>query len=455
MRIAYLCNRYPAISLTFILREVRALRELGVRVDTFAIRRAIGGHLRSTADREEFASTYAVLPPSPVALLRAHASAFALHPLRYLGTLALALRLRPRGLRGIVWQCFYFAESMVIWRECRRRGIHHIHAQFANVATDVALLASQFGGGRRGTWSWSFTLHGPVEFYDVSQSRLAEKLKRARFAICISDFARSQAMAFLDQREWSKLHVVHCGVDPAVFRPAEESPERPQPGGLRVLNVGRLIPLKGHAELLRAIATLRERGIGARLTLVGDGPDRARLESLAAELDVAEATTFTGAVGQDEIAELYRAADVFCTPSFAEGVPVVLMEAMAMQIPVVATRIAGIPELVEHEVSGLIVSPGRPDQLAAALEELALDPDRSRAFGAAGRAKVSAEFDVRRSAHALRAIFAAELGFTASAEGTKASGQPADARASLQPAAGRLDHCASESGQRTTEPALQ
>jgi glycosyltransferase involved in cell wall biosynthesis len=402
MRIAYLCNRYPAVSLTFILREIRALRLLGVDVDTFAIRRALPGHLLSPVDREEHARTYAVLPPDPAKLALAHLVAIALHPLRYVETFVLAMRLRPRGLRGAIWQCFYFAEAITIWRECRRRGITHIHAQFANVATDVALLASHFGGG---DWSWSFTLHGPVEFYDVFQSRLTEKLNRAKFVVCISDFARSQAMAFVDRKRWEKLHVVHCGVDPGAFRPGERSSGAAPGGRLRVLSVGRLIDLKGHAVLLDAIAASRDDGVEMRLTVVGDGPCRDALESLASQLGIAEQVTFAGSVGQDQILKFYADADAFCLSSFAEGVPVVLMEAMAMEIPVVATRIAGIPELVEHGLSGLLVAPGRSDQLAGALATLAGDPQQRRTMGAAGRAKVIAEFDVAKSAGRLRELF--------------------------------------------------
>jgi len=405
MRIAYLCNRYPAVSLTFILREVRALRRLGVDVQTFAVRRAFPEHLVSAADREECARTYAVLPPDPGALALAHLSAAVLHPLRYLGTLGLALRLRPRGLRGAVWQGFYFAEAIVIWRECRRRGISHIHAHFANVATDVALLASYFGGGRTGDWSWSFTLHGPVELYDVTRSRLPEKLRRAQFVICISDFARSQAMAFLEHEQWGKLRVVHCGVDPDVFRPVEHSNEAMPARDLHVLSVGRLIDLKGHALLLEAVAVARAEGVQARLTIVGDGSTRPALEARAARLGLVDEVTFAGAVGQDDIAGFYADADIFCLASFAEGVPVVLMEAMAMEIAVIATGIAGIPELVEDGVSGLVVPPGRADRLAAALRTLADDPALRRAMGKAGRAKVLAEFDVAKSAAQLRELF--------------------------------------------------
>jgi glycosyltransferase involved in cell wall biosynthesis len=403
LRIAYLCNRYPAVSLTFIQREVRALRDLGMRIDTFAIRQAFPEHLLSAADREEYQSTFAVLPPKPARLFAAHAHALLLHPLRYAATLALALTLHPRGLRGLVWQCFYFAEAVLVWRTCHRRAIRHIHAHFANVAADVALLASHLGGEG---WSWSFSLHGSVEFFEISQSRLAEKLRRAKFVICISDFARSQAMAFLEQPQWAKLHVVHCGVDLVKFRRAQHPPDS---GPTRVLSVGRLIEAKGHAALLDAIGLVRTEGVDARLTVIGDGPQRAALESLSARRGLEGAVTLAGSIGQDEIAAAYAATDIFCLASFAEGLPVVLIEAMAMEIPVIATRIAGIPELIEDGVSGLLVTPGRPDQLADALAVLSRDPRRRRAIGIAAHAKVVAEFDVRDSAGALRAAFAAAL----------------------------------------------
>jgi glycosyltransferase involved in cell wall biosynthesis len=421
MRVAYLCNRYPAISLTFILREVRMLRRLGVDVQTFAIRRAFPDHLLAPADREEYGRTFAVLPPDPRVLALSHLHAAARHPLRYLQTLLLALRLRPAGVRGGLWQCFYFAEAIVIWRECRRREITHIHAHFANVATDVALLATHFGGGSERGWSWSFTLHGPVEFYDVSQSRLAEKLRRARFVVCISDFARSQAMAFLDSDAWDKLTVVHCGIDPSEFYRPEHAPAAS--GVPHVLTVGRLIDLKGHAVLLDAIAASHAAGTPMRLTIVGEGPTRRALEARAARLGIAERVEFAGATGQDVIAQLYADAAIFCLASFAEGLPVVLMEAMATELPVVATTIAGIPELVEDGVSGLLVSPGRPDLLADALCALAGDPARCAAMGAAGREKVRAEFDVASSAAQLSQLF----GSVASAP--RRSGSPAAAPA--------------------------
>jgi glycosyltransferase involved in cell wall biosynthesis len=410
-RIAYLSGRYPALSHTFVMREVEALRRLGEDIETLSIHRARSEDLLTDADRDACRTTFAVLPISPTSLVRAHLEALRARPIRYLKTLALALRMSPPGLRGTLWGVFYFAEAMVIWQHCRRTGVRHVHAQFADTATESALLVSHFesgrGGGRR-AWSWSLAVHGPVEFYDVSVNRLGEKLRRASFALSISDFGRSQLMALVDEEHWDKLHVVHCGLDPAVF---EHTGEDTRAGDeSRIICVGRLVHHKGHAILLEAIAELARKGVPVRAVIVGDGPKRASLERLTKRLAIADRVVFTGGVGQDRIRDLYAEADICCLPSFAEGIPVVLMEAMAIGLPVVTTRIMGIPELVEDGVSGLLVPPGRPTELAHAIERLIDDPAARRRMGSAGRERVVADFDVNRSAEKLSGIFRRELG---------------------------------------------
>ncbi len=408
LRIAYLCSLYPAVSHTFILREVSALRRLGAEIATFSIRRAGVEHLLADADRAAFQSTFAILPPRWVRLLRTHLGIVLSAPLAYLSTLLLALRLAPRGLRGHVWQVFYFIEAVVLWEECRRREIRHMHVHIANVAADVALLAAHLGSATEDEpWSWSFTMHGPTEFFDVSHFRLAEKLSRARLVVCISDFARSQLMSLSEPEVWDKLHVVHCGIPIDQF-PRSHSADRPgvEPS---ILYVGRLVPEKGQAVLLEALGALVERGRQVSVTLVGEGPGRADLERLAERLGIAARTSFLGAVGQDDIRAIYAGASVFCLPSFAEGVPCVLMEAMATGLPVVSTRITGIPELVEDGHTGLLVAPGRADELAGALERLLADPALCRELGVNARAKVIEEFDAERSAEQLYALFTREL----------------------------------------------
>jgi colanic acid/amylovoran biosynthesis glycosyltransferase len=420
VRMAYLCGQYPAISHTFVLREVEALRRRGVEIDTFSIRRASADHLLADADRVAFQTTFAILPPRPIRLLGAHLRLAMRAPGAYLRTLARALRLAPAGLRGHLWQVFYFGEAVVLWEECRQRGIRHIHVHLANVAADVALLAAELGSAVEPAhrWSWSFTMHGPTEFFDVGRFRLAEKLQSARLVVCISDFTRSQLMSFCDPAEWGKLHVVHVGIPIEQFTNPHEGEhdgsgshedQRGANAGDRILFIGRQVPEKGEGVLLEALALLAERGLEVEATLAGEGAARTDFEALAERLGIASRTSFPGAVGQDDICALYAAASVFCLPSFAEGVPGVLMEAMAMETPVVSTRITGISELIDDGRTGLLVAPGRADLLADALERLLLDSALCREMGSAAREKVIVEFNTEVSAERLHALFLREL----------------------------------------------
>jgi colanic acid/amylovoran biosynthesis glycosyltransferase len=384
---AFACvvSRYPAVSHAFIVREVRALRQRGIDVHTFTIRRPRSGELLSAADREEHARTFAVLPPRPLKLIASHARALATHPLRYFGTLAAALRLSPPGARQRLWRVFYFAEAMIVWAECRRRGLRHLHAHFANVGSEVALLAARFGGPE---WSWSFMMHGSTELFSETPHRLPDKIRGARLVVCNSDFTRAQLMKLVGREEWDKLQVVRCGIDAGAFAPRQERGG----GRLQVLTVGRLVPGKGHALLLEALYALRARGIEVDATFVGDGPDRAGLEALTRELLLQRQVRFVGAVGQDELPEWYAQADAFCLPTLAEGLGVVLLEAMASGLPVVSTRVMGVPEVVEDGATGLLVSPGRVDELADALERLAASPELCERLGRHGRIRVDTEF---------------------------------------------------------------
>jgi glycosyltransferase involved in cell wall biosynthesis len=403
VRIAYVSSRYPAVSHTFIQREVAALRAIGIDVDTVAIRRAAAGEVLSQADRAEARTTYAILPVTLRRLAGAHLGALLRYPRAYRTTLARALKLAPRGLRGRLWQMFYFGEAVVLWDHARRRRVGHLHAHFANVGSDVALLAARLGAAAgRGPRSWSMTMHGSTEFYDVREHRLPEKVADAAFVACISDFTRSQLMLSADPADWGKLELVRCGVDPEAFAPPARDGDRPP---LRVLTVSRLVPGKGFALLLDALADAVGRGHDVVLAVVGDGPDGDALRARARRLGIVERVRWLGAVGQDEIRGHYAQADVFCLPSFAEGVPVVLMEAMAAELAVVATRIAGIPELVADGESGLLVTPARADELADALARLAADPQLRRRLGRAGREAVLDGYVAGRWARVLAELF--------------------------------------------------
>ncbi|MDJ0630915.1 MAG: glycosyltransferase family 4 protein [Rhodobacter sp.] len=386
--IAYLTGEYPALSHTFILREIAALRAEGREVLTCSIRRTSGAHVAGEDEAREAAQTFYVISEatSPVTLFRALGFGLA-RPGRLAGALGLAWRTRPPGLRALVWQLFYLLEALVLARHLSDRGARHLHNHFANSSCSVAMLAAGLAD-----IPFSFTLHGPAIFFEPRLWRIDEKIARAKFVACISHFCRSQGMIFADQAHWPKMQIVHCGVTPDRYGRGD------QPPGQTLVFVGRLAAVKGVAVLLDAMAALKDRFPEARLTLIGDGGERAALERRARDLGLDQSVTFAGARTQAEVAEALRGADIFVLPSFAEGVPVVLMEAMASTLPVIATRIAGISELVEEGVSGHLVPPGSDTALAEAIAALLEDPDARRRMGAAGRAQVEASFDIAKEA---------------------------------------------------------
>jgi colanic acid/amylovoran biosynthesis glycosyltransferase len=406
-RVAYLVSEFPAVSHTFIAREIDALRARGVDVVTMSIRKTPAERLLSDADRRAAAETFTVFPLRKVRFVLAHARAALTRPARYLATLRLALAMSAGGMRANLWQLFYFAESILVWSECRRRRVRHVHAHFANVASAVALLAADFG--QSDGCRWSFTMHGYTEFDEVTRYALAEKVRRAAFVSCISDFCRSQLLKLVEPGYWDKLVVVRCGLDTREVRalPARRQADAPAGDGtpLRLLFVGRLVPEKGVPVLLGALAELKRRGLKVDAVLVGDGPYRDELVAASRRLGLAEQLEFTGALTGTAIAPRYREADVFCLPSFAEGLPVVLMEAMANELPVVTSRLAGIAELVDDGVNGYVVPPAREDVLVDALQSLAADPGLRARMGRAGRERVLRDYDVGRSAEQLQGLF--------------------------------------------------
>lgn len=257
---------------------------------------------------------------------------------------------------------------------------------------------------------WSLTVHGLADFGNPIRSRLRSKIADASFVVCVSDFGRAQAMLHNRPEHWSKIHVVRCGIDPQSFTPGAESHADRSGKPLRLLNVARLGPEKGHLVLLDAIKALSEADVDVVCTLVGEGPERARLEECIRRLGIGDRVRLAGAVGQEELIDYYHAADLFVLPSLAEGLPVVLMEAMACGLPVVASRIAGIPELVEDGVSGLLVPAGRADALAAGIGRLAADVGTRRKMARHGRERVIREYDGQRCIEPLFELFSEALG---------------------------------------------
>jgi glycosyltransferase involved in cell wall biosynthesis len=376
-KIAYLTGEYPRATDTFIQREVAALRTHGHEVMTYSIRKTGVEHLVGDEQRREAARTFYVLrhAKSLGRLAKSHLGWITRRPSNYWRGLKLAFETSPGGLKALAYQLFYFAEAGVLADDMRRRGVRHLHNHIAKSSCSVAMLASEISG-----IPFSFTLHGPDIFFAPDHWRLDKKIEKASFVACISHFCRSQAMSFSPTQAWRKLHIVHCGVEPERY--AGDTA-----GGKKLLFVGRLAAVKGMPILLDALKRLPK---DISLTVIGDGPDRAALEEQAAPFR--ERVQFLGYQSQTEVAEALKAHDVFVLPSFAEGVPVVLMEAMAAARPVITTRIAGVPELVEHGVSGTLVPPGDVDALSDAIHSVTQDIELQKKMGRAGRAKVEAEY---------------------------------------------------------------
>ena len=258
-------------------------------------------------------------------------------------------------------------------------------------------------------------MHGPTEFSNIRAFDLDNKARDAKFIVAISDYARSQLLAVLPVQDWPKVVVVRCGLsfdDVPVPAPRIRGSDDP----LRVLCVGRLVPEKGLAILLQAIAELRGQQHACELILLGDGPERKALEQLTQELEISDVTRFLGAVGQDEIHQWFDWADLFCLPTFAEGLPVVIMEAMASGVPVVTTRITGIPELIEHGHTGLLVPPGRPEAIARALLDLS-DRDRAAQIAKAAAKRVAELHNIDEEARKLAFLFRGQLSARSGSQG--------------------------------------
>lgn len=396
-KIAYLTGDYPKVSHTFILREVESLRACGLHVVTCSIRKPAASEFKGEEERRARAETFYVIEAArnPLRVLSAHGELIARSPRKWFEALRLSLRTRPPGMKALIWQLFYFIEAGVLARHLQTMGITHLHNHFGNSSCSVAMLCSVLSG-----IPFSFTEHGPAIFFEVERWALREKIARAQFVVAISHFCRSQLMLFSDPSDWGKIVVVHCGVDPSGYGKQPRGPF-----GTRVVFIGRLDPVKGAPLLVEAMRQVIMHHPEAQLTMVGDGPARASAEAKAKALGIARNVTFTGFQSQGAVAALLENQDMLVLPSFAEGVPVVLMEAMASRIPVIASRVAGVQELVEDGISGFAVPPGDVSTLADRIMQLMEDPDLAVQMGRAGRTMVEREFDIAAEGRWLAEVF--------------------------------------------------
>jgi len=408
LRIAYLLSRYPAVSHTFFLKEVVGLRERGIDIRVASInppdrsRESLPPVEGIEADH-----TYYVKSGGIVGLgLRVLTVAVG-NPIVTLRGLHAALRLGGWDMKARAYAVFYLAEALLVGQWMRRQSLHHLHVHFGGAVATVGMITAQ-------AWQvpWSITLHGPDEFFDQEAFYLRQKVESAVFVVCISDFCRSQVMRLAPNLTEDRFEVVRLGVDCTALLPPIPS----EPGVIRsakdagLVCTGRMVSAKGHRILLEALAPLAAEGVPISCTLIGDGPERFSLEALSGRLGIAGLVRFVGALAhQATLAEVAR-ADLFVLASFAEGLPVALMEAMALGVPCISTTIAAIPELIEDGENGLLVSPSNVPALSDALRKLAADADLRLRLGQRARATVEQQYNLACNLDLLAATWARRLG---------------------------------------------
>lgn len=388
--IAYLLSRYPARSHTFLLNEVLGLRARGLPIAVASINppdRATGDLPRQEAS--EARAAFYVKGGRKEAMLWSLLSTACTHPAVVARGLRAIGRLPSLSLRERAFSIFYLAEALLVGRWMQRRRLAHLHVHFGGPVASVGLLTSI-------AWQvpFSLTIHGPEELLDPVRHQLSAKLSQASFVLCISDFCRDQLRGLTPPAEWPKFRVIRLGVDPLLLAPFSAARPGAHPPPPTLVCVGRLVPEKGHGILLEALRLLRERGIALRAVLIGTGPLEAKLQGRVAQDKMQDCVSFTSGLSHEQTLAQVRCADVFALASFAEGVPVALMEAMSLGVPCVSTAIAGIPELIHTGESGLLVAPGDPVGLADALQALLADDALRRRLGSAGRQRVLLDYNL-------------------------------------------------------------
>jgi glycosyltransferase involved in cell wall biosynthesis len=396
MRIAYLVNQYPANSHSFIRREILALERQQFDVMRISLR-GWDGDLIDPDDRIERERTHYVLRAGMAPLFLALVRTLFTHPARLAGALRLAWRMSRRADRAFPVHLAYLAEACRIETWLRRAGIEHIHAHFGTNSAEVAMQVHALGGPR-----WSFTVHGPEEFDRAPHLHLAEKIHRCSFVVAISSFGRSQLFRLAGQADWPKVHVIHCGLDRSFF----DAPPSHPPATPRLVCVGRLCEQKGQFLLIEAARRLAANGTDFELVLAGGGDLHAQIDSLIIRYKLRDRVRITGWISGPEVREQILTARALVLPSFAEGLPVVLMEAMALRRPVISTYVAGIPELVRPGEHGWLVPAGDVEALAAAMQACLASPvETLTRMGKAAREVVLERHNIDIEAAKLAAIF--------------------------------------------------
>jgi glycosyltransferase involved in cell wall biosynthesis len=402
IKVAYVVNQYPHVSHSFIRREILALETHGVAVARFSIRPSSVG-LVDAGDRAEQQKTRVILEGGALALVLALLGTALRRPGSWWQALRAAVRMGRRSERGVLRHLAYLGEACVLLRWLQQEGdVRHVHAHFGTNSAAVVMLARLLGGP-----PYSFTVHGPEEFDQPAALSLGEKIAHAVAVVAVSEFGRSQLFRWIAHNEWPKVHVVRCGVDAAFLAGGPQAVA----DGRRLVCVGRLCEQKGQLLILDALAELTAQQVPFEMVLAGDGPMRAEIERRLQALGLERHVRITGWISNEAVKQELLQARILLLPSFAEGLPVVLMEALALGRPAISTYVAGIPELVQPGVSGWLIPPGSVPALVTAIRSaLETSVEELQRMGRSGAAAVAARHDARGEAARLAGLFRQTLG---------------------------------------------
>ncbi|MGE3532897.1 MAG: glycosyltransferase family 4 protein [Steroidobacteraceae bacterium] len=393
MLIAYLINEYPKISHSFIRREIHAVERQGFRVMRIALR-GWDSELADAADREERLKTRYVLHTGVAPLLWALARTLLATPVRFVRAIAMAIRIGTRAERPLPFHLAYLAEACRILAWLKKSGVSHLHAHFGSNSAEIAMFIHMLGGP-----PYSFTVHGLDE---LVSGGITEKLRISAFVVGVSSFGRSQLFLRSDPSLWSKIHVIHCGLE----QQFHDIGFVPPPDAPRLVCVGRLCAEKGQMLLIDAAYRLFCEGVAFDLVLAGDGEMRPAIEEHITRLGLNEKIRITGWLSSDEVRTCILNARALVLPSFSEGMPVVIMEAMALRRPVLSTYVSGIPELVLPGENGWLFPAGSVDALVDAMIDcLGKSPDQLQYMGDAAYSRVLSRHSIDIEAQKLVSLF--------------------------------------------------
>jgi len=398
-RIAYFVNTYPAISHSFIRREIHGLEKLGFEVERVALR-GWEGELVDEIDFHERSIAHYILRLRPGQLAKHVLGALTASPKSFFSAFWLMLRTGWRGARPLPYHFGYFVEACALLAQLQQEKVEHVHAHFGTNSAEIVMLARALGGP-----PYSFTVHGPEEFDSPRPLALGEKVRRAAFVVAITSYARAQLNRWVEHAYWHKIKVVHCGLEADFFDAAEETSI---PTVSRFVCIGRLNEQKGQLLLLEAARILKERGAKFEITLVGGGELRNQLDTIIGRYGLENHVRLTGAISTESMREEILRSRALVLPSFAEGLPMVIMEAMALRRPVLTTYVAGIPELVRPGENGWLIPAGSVDLLVEAMElVMAASPEELQAMGENAWIRARERHLVDNQAHELARLITA------------------------------------------------